>query len=84
VTDKERLSQIELIARRAFVNAQQSMIKQDLHLIMSLCSATDRYLELNAKMFEVSLPITKATNPPLDSAQEALGDGDHTTREIAG
>ncbi len=59
MTDKERLEQIHLIARRAFVNAQQSRITQDLHLIMSLCSATDRYLELNAKMFEVSLPITK-------------------------
>jgi hypothetical protein len=71
--DKERLSQIHLIARRAFVNARQAMTKQDLHLIMSLCSATDRYLELNAKMFEVSLPITKQVVPLADASPIIVG-----------
>ena len=44
------------------MNVRQSTTKQDLHLIMSLCSASDQYLELNAKMFEVEQPIVKDAN----------------------
>ena len=54
MTDKERLDKIHKIATRSAFNASQmpSTVRQDLHLIITLCTVTDGFLERNAKQFE--------------------------------
>lgn len=65
MTDKERLSQINFIARRAFVSAgNNKRVLQDLSLIMALCDSSDEYLERNAKQFEILEPIVHPWEVP--------------------
>jgi hypothetical protein len=54
MTDKERLDKIHEIATRSVLSEKRmpSTVRQDLYLIVTLCSSSDEFLERNAKQYE--------------------------------
>ena len=54
MTDKERLDKILEIAARSALSEKRMprTVKQDLYLIVTLCSSSDEFLERNAKQYE--------------------------------